>query len=53
MGRDVGKLVWEVNGRVIVIVPSAPFPMLNAKRKELLKNPDYRKGKLSIKYLFK
>ena len=54
MGVDkrIGKLVWQVGGREIVVLDKLPFPLLNNKRRELLKNPDYRIGKLVIRYLF-
>ena len=53
MERGVGKLVWQVNGREIEILTHLPFALLNAKKQELLRQSDYKKGKLVIKYLFK
>lgn len=50
--KNRGKLVWAVNGREIVIVPSAPFPLLQRERQRLRKESAYQKGKLLIRYLF-
>ena len=49
--KRFGKLVWEFNGKEEIIDSNKEWHVLNAKRKQLLLNPYYRKGKLSLKYM--
>jgi hypothetical protein len=48
--KRYGKLVWELNGKDIILYSDMEWHVLNAKRKELLQNPYYRRGKLQLKY---
>ena len=48
--QQYGRLVWEVDGRETVLLDNQEWHVLNAKRKQLLTNPYYRRGKLKLKY---
>jgi len=50
--KQFGKLVWEKpNGTEEVIDSNKEWHVLSAKRKELLQNPYYSRGKLKLKYM--
>lgn len=49
--RSRGRLVWEVDGRSITVQEDMPFALLQAKRTELKRSPQYQRGKLRIKYM--
>ena len=50
--KQTGKLIWIYNGQTKVLIPSAPFPLLQQERMRLKKQAQYQKGELKIKYLF-
>ena len=48
--QQYGRLVWEVNGQETVLLDDLEWHVLSARRKQLLNNPYYRRGKLKLKY---